>query len=102
MEEKVVKYSKTTICRQIEKCIGDLAVDKRKENKRRPLELSVLQKRKIIRQTKIVQVEMGNFCAKRMKVRAGIPPSVSDEIVQRVLKKAAMNWRHAQKKGILI
>ena len=38
---------------------------------------------------------------KKIKFRAGIPRSVSDETFSRVLKKAAVKWRHAQKEGVL-
>ena len=44
---------------------------------------------------------MGNFCVKRIQVRAGIPPSFSGEIIRRILKMAGLKWRHAQKKGQL-
>ena len=33
------KYSKATICKHMKKCIGDLAVDKSKENQGRPPKL---------------------------------------------------------------
>ena len=57
----------------VEKESGDLAVDKRKENKGQPPILSVRQKQYICH-TKILQEEIGNFCVKRIKARAGIPP----------------------------
>ena len=37
---------------------------------------------------------------KKIKVRAGIPPSASDETVCRVSRKAGIKWIHAQKKQI--
>ena len=37
-------------------------------------------------QTKILQEKMGNFCVKKIQVRAGIPPSFSGEIIRRILK----------------
>ena len=82
-------YSKA-ICRHMKKSIGDLAIDKRKENQGRSPKLSVRQKRNIIRHTKILQEEIGIFCVKSIKVRDGIPRSVSDETVCRVLKKAGI------------
>ena len=33
-------------------------------------------------------------------VKAGIPPSISEQTVRRVLKKANLKWARAQKKGI--
>ena len=95
------KYSKATICRHMKKTIGDLVLDKRKFNKGRPQRLTVREKRNIIRHTKILQQNVGNFCVKRIKVHAGISPLVSDETVRRVLKKEGIKWCHAQKKGIL-
>ena len=79
------KYSKATICRHMKKNIGDLVVDLRKNNQGRRPKLSVRQKRNILRQTKLLQEEMGNFCLKRVMVKAGIPPSISEETVRRVL-----------------
>ena len=37
----------------------------------------------------------------KIKLRAGIPPSASDETVCRVPRKAGIKWIHAQRKGIL-
>ena len=86
------KYSKATICRHMRKNIGDLVVDLQKNKQGRPPKLSVRQKRNILRQTKLLQEEMGNFCVKRVMVKAGIPPSVSEETVQIVLRKACLKW----------
>lgn len=86
------KNSKATICMQMKKDIGDLVVDKRKENKKRQPKLPVRQKRNILCQIKILQGES-------KKVRAGSQTSVSDETVCRVLKKVEIGWRHAQKKN---
>ena len=44
---------------------------------------------------------MGNFCVKRVMLKAGIPPSISEETVRRVLRKAGLKWTRAQSKGIL-
>ena len=44
---------------------------------------------------------MGNFCVKRVMVKAGIPPSISEETVRRVLQKAGLKWTRVQRKGIL-
>ena len=74
------------------KNIGDLVVDLQKNKQGRPPKLSVRQKRNILRQTKLLQEEMGNFCVKRVMVKAGIPPSVSEETVQIVLRKACLKW----------
>ena len=37
---------------------------------------------------------------KRIKVRAGIPPFVSDETVFKVPRKTGIKWIHAQEKGL--
>ena len=44
---------------------------------------------------------MGNFFVKRVAVKAGIPPSNSEETVPRVLRKAGLKWTHLHRKGIL-
>ena len=95
------KYSKATICRPMEKNIGELVGDLRKNNQGRPPKLSVRQKRNILKQTKLLQEEMGNFCVKRAMVKAGIPPSISGETVWRVLRKAGLKWARVQRKGVL-
>ena len=76
----------------MKKNIGDLVVDLRKHNQGRPPKLSVRQKRNILRQTKLLQEEMGNFCVKRVMVKAGIPPSINEDTVRRVLRKAGLKW----------
>ena len=38
---------------------------------------------------------------KRVKIRAGTPPSASDKTIRRILKKAGIKQRHVQKKGAL-
>ena len=101
MRPSYKKYSKATICRHMKKEIGDLVADQRKYNKGRPQKLSDRQKRNILRQTKILQSELGNFCVKRVMVRADIPPSVNPQTVRRVMKKSGLRWSHVQKKGIL-
>ena len=81
--------------------IGDLVSDKRKQNQDRPTKLSERQKRNVLRQAKVLQEEVGNFSAKRVMVRAGIPPSISTATVRRVMKKTGLKWSHAQKKRVL-
>ena len=85
----------------MKKNIGDLVVNLQKNNQGRPPKLSVRQKRNILRQTKLLQEERGNFCVKRVMVKAGIPPSISEETVRRVLRKAGLKWARVQRKGIL-
>ena len=65
-------------------------VDLRKNNQGRPPKLSVQRKRNVLRQTKLLQEEMGKFCIKRVMVKAGIPPSISGETVRRVLRKVGL------------
>ena len=67
------------------KNIGDLVPDKQKQNQGRPTKLSDRQKRKILRQAKVLQEEVRNFSVKRVMVRAGIPPSISIATVLRVM-----------------
>ena len=44
---------------------------------------------------------MGNFCVKIVMVKAGIPPSISEETVRRVLQKPGLKCASVQRKGIL-
>ena len=73
----------------------------RKNNQGRPPKLSVCEKRNILRQNKRLQEDMGNFCVKRVIVKAGIPPSICEETVCRVLQKAGWKCTHVQSKEIL-
>ena len=41
------------------------------------------------------------FCQKKVMVKAGIPPFISEETVRRVLRKTGLKWTHFQTKGIL-
>ena len=41
------------------------------------------------------------FCKKRVMGKAGIPPSISEETVCKVVKNTDLKWTHFQKKGIL-
>ena len=88
------KYSKATICRHMKKNIGDLVVDNQgrisvKNNQGRPPKLSVRQKRD------------GKLLCKKVMVKAGIPPSITEETVRRVLRKTGLKWTRVQRKGIL-
>ena len=58
------------------KNIGDLVLDKRKQNQGRPTKLSDRQKRNILRQVKVLHEEVGNFSVKKVRVRDGIPSSI--------------------------
>ena len=44
---------------------------------------------------------MGNFCVKRVMVKADIPPSIGEETICRVLRKAGLKCTHVQRKEIL-
>ena len=44
---------------------------------------------------------MGNFFVKRVMVKVGIPPSISEETVRRVSQKTGLKWNHFQRKRIL-
>ena len=52
-------------------------------------------------QVEVLRGTVGYFTTKRVKLSAGIPPSVSDENVRRVLGKNNLHYMHARKKGIL-
>ena len=56
--------------------------DLQNNNQGRPPKLPVQQKRNILRQTRRLQEEMGNFFVKRVMVEACIPPSISEETVR--------------------
>ena len=59
----------------------------------RKAKLSVGQNTNILQQTKRLQEEIVNFFVKRVIAKAGIPPSISEEAVHRVLqKKADLKW----------
>ena len=59
-----------------------------KNNQGRPPNLPVPQKRNILQQIKRLEEEMGNFfCKKRVMVKVGIPPSISEERIRRLLQK---------------
>ena len=95
------KYSKATFCRHTVKNIGDLILDKRKQNQRRTTNFWDREKRNILRRAKVMQEEVGSFSVKRVMVRAVIPPSISTETVRRVMRKAELKWSHTLKKGVL-
>ena len=41
------------------------------------------------------------FCKKRVMGKAGIPPSIREETVLKVVQKTDLKWTHFQRKGIL-
>ena len=94
-------YSKAKICRHMVKNIGDLVLDKRKQNQGIPTKLSDRQKRNILCQAKVLQEKVGNFDVKRVMVSGDIPPTISTAAVRRVVRKAGLKWSHAQKKAEL-
>ena len=59
-----------------------------KDNQRRPPKLSFQQNKNILRQTKRLWEEMGNFYVKkRVMIKVGILPSISKETNLKVLRK---------------
>ena len=84
----------------MKKNMEHLVVDLRENNQGRPPKLSARQNRNL-QQTKLLQEEMGNFCVKRVMVKAGIPPSISEKTVCKVLRKVSLKWAPFQRKGIL-
>lgn len=95
------KFSKATVCRHMNRAIGDIVIDKRKNNKGRPPKLSVRDHRNILRQAEILRNDYGYFTSKRLKVFAGIAPDVSVEAIRRVLRAAKFKYCHSRKKGVL-
>ena len=85
----------------MKKNIGDFVVDLEINNQGRPLKLYFQQNINILQQTKLLKEDMGNFCVKRVMVKASIPPSISDKTFQRVLRKTELRWARAQRKRIL-
>lgn len=49
-------------------------VDLQINNQGIPLKRSIRKKRNILKQTKLLEEEMGNFCIKRAMVKIGTPP----------------------------
>ena len=95
------KISKATVCRHMNKAIGDIVIDKRKNNKGRPPKLSERDRRNILRQAEILRNDYGYFTSKRLKVFAGISADISVEAVRRVLRAANFKYSHSRKKGVL-
>ena len=58
----------------MKRSIGDLVVDLQINNQGIPPKRSVRKKRNILKQTKLLQEEIGNFCIKRAMVKIGTPP----------------------------
>ena len=84
----------------MKKNIGGLVVDLWKNDQGRPPKLSVRQKRNILRQTKLLQEELGNFCVKKVMVKPGISSSISEMTVRRFLRKDGLKWARVQRKEI--
>ena len=84
----------------MKKNIGGLVVDLWKNDQGRPPKLSVRQKRNILRQTKLLQEELGNFCVKKVMVKSGISSSISEMTVRRFLRKDGLKWARVQRKEI--
>ena len=85
----------------MKKNIGDFVVDLRRNNQGRPLKISFQQNINILQQTKLLKEDMGNFCVKRVMVKASIPPSISEKTFQRVLRKTELKWARVQRERIL-
>ena len=80
---------------------ADIVIDKRKQNKGRPPKFSERDRRNILRQAEILRNDYGYFTSKRLKVFAGIDPSVSVEAVRRFLQAAKLKYCHSIKKGVM-
>ena len=85
----------------MKKNIGNFVVDLQRNNQGRPPKLSFQQNINILQQSKLLKEDMGNFCVKRVMVKARIPPSISEKTFQRVLRKNDLKWARIQRKGIL-
>jgi len=95
------EYSKATIYRHAKKSIADEDNDKRKANKGRPRKLSLRDERNLIRQLHICRRTIGSFSAKRLRMEAGIAPTVSIWTIRKALKKHGYHYLQARKKGLL-
>ena len=49
----------------------------------------------------LVRRDGKRFCKKRVMGKAGIPPSISEETVRKVVQKTDLKWIHFQRKEIL-
>ena len=78
------KYAKSTICRFIKKNIGDLVVTKEQLGKTTKTVYSTKEKYLMTNQA-LARRNWKLFCKKRVLVKAGIPPSISNETVRRLL-----------------
>lgn len=95
-------FSKATICRHMNKKIGDNIIDKRKMNKGRPQKLSARDHRNVLRQVEILRSKGEyNFTVKRIKFMAGLGSTVCDETVRLILISNGLSKRQTAKKGVL-
>ena len=84
------KHSKVNICRHMKKNIRDLVVTK--DNQREDHQTYLFDKRELSydKPSACKKRWERNFCVKGVMAKAGIPPSICEETVCRVLQKAGL------------
>ena len=98
-----IKYEiilEVTICRHVKKNIGDFAVTKEWSGKTTKTVCFTKEKYPTTNQA-LARRDGRLFCKKRVMVKAGIPPTISEEIVRRVLWNTDLKCTHFQRKGIM-
>ena len=104
MQEKLIQkyqiWDPATILRHIKKNIGDLVFMKEYSGKTTKTVYLTKEKYLTARQA-LVRRDGKRFCKQRVMVKAGIPPSITEETVHRVLWKTDLKWIHFERKGIL-
>ena len=100
--DKFPQYSKASIYRHAKRPIDEEKFDKRCLNRGRPASLGERDKRNILRQVHVLRNNEGSsFTVKRIRVAAGIDPSISHMTIRRCLHGAGYGYRRAWKKGLL-
>ena len=85
------KYSKANNCRHMKNNTGGLVVTKTIREDHKTIYLTKVN---YYTQTKRLKDKMRNFYVKTVMVAAGVPPSICEETVCRVLQKAGQKWAH--------
>ena len=87
------KCLKATNSRHKKKNIGDSVVTKEKSVK--TTKTVCFRNEKCLTTSQALAGRDGKiFCKKRVLVKVGIPPSISDETVHRLLQKTDLKWTH--------
>ena len=96
------QYSRSSIYRHMRLPIGECLTDKRHSNCGAPKKLSLRDERNILRQITVLREKRhGAFNLKDIRNAAGVPHSISDATIRRVLHRAGYNYRPSAWKGVL-